>query len=59
MMFYLPLNQLEHGHQHAKQRNPEPPLKKSDNISLQSCVKRVKPAQIIFVPILQRENFLQ
>jgi hypothetical protein len=36
-----------HGHQHVKQRNPEPSLKKSGNISLQSCVKRVKPAQII------------
>jgi hypothetical protein len=56
MMFYLPLNQLEHGHQ---QRNPEPPLKKSGNISLQSCVKRVKPAQINFEPILHRKNFLQ
>ena len=45
------------GHQHIKQRKPEPPLKKSGNISLQSCVKHVKPANIIFVSIFQKENF--
>jgi hypothetical protein len=50
---------MEHEYQHVKQRNPEPPLKKSGNISLQSCVKGVQPAQIIFVQTLQRENFLQ